>query len=64
MLVGEKEFMKTIKGKDTPCFRLVSRQKKEIVTKGMDSKQDRNVGPKEVKELLDQYEGLVVSSKP
>ena len=65
-LVGEKEFLKTIKEKDTPCFAIVVRPKQEsrnLVKPRGNLKRD-DVGPKEVRDLLNKYHGIVAGSVP
>ena len=54
MMVGEKEFLKTLKVKNTPCFSIVVKQKLEDKKKEGRS-EERNVEPKEVRQLLDKY---------
>ncbi|XP_057812659.1 uncharacterized protein LOC131026740 [Cryptomeria japonica] len=63
MLVG-KEFMQTIKEKDTPCFTIVVKPREEVRKKEEDKVQERTTGPREVKELLERYKGVVAGSKP
>ncbi|XP_059070630.1 uncharacterized protein LOC131860262 [Cryptomeria japonica] len=64
MLVGKEEFMQAIKEKDTPCFAIVVKPTKEVRKKAEEKEQERTAGPKQVKELLERYKGIVVGSKP
>ena len=67
-LVGEKEFMQTLKERDTPFFAIVTRHKKEVLMKPKDKVKGeqkwKDVGPKEVKNLLEKYHGIVLDSIP
>ena len=48
MMVGEKEFLKTLKVKNTPCFSIVVKPK--LGEKGKEGRSnERIVGPKEVR---------------
>ncbi|XP_057868982.2 uncharacterized protein LOC131075984 [Cryptomeria japonica] len=64
MLVGKEEFMQTIKEKVTPCFSIVVKTREEVRKKMEDKVQERTTGPREVKELLERYKGIVAGSKP
>ena len=58
--------MQTIKEKDTPCFAIVAKPKSEVFMKPLDKPKKENwwenVGPKEVRELLMKYHGIVAGS--
>ena len=62
MLVGEKEFMRVTKEKDTPCYALVVRPQKHPIKPPQDPSKVINVGPKEVRGLLEKYKGIVTGS--
>ncbi|XP_059064905.1 uncharacterized protein LOC131856955 [Cryptomeria japonica] len=64
MLVGKENFMQTIKEKDTPCFSIVVKPREEVRKKEEDKVQEMFAGPKEVKELLEKYKGIVAGRKP
>ena len=64
MLVGEKEFMRVTKEKDTPCYALVVRPQKHLIEPPHDPPKVINVGPKEVRDLLEKYKGIVAGSQP
>ena len=63
MLVGEKEFMRLTKEKDTPCYALVVRPQKHPIKKSQDPPKVINVGPKEVRDLLEKYRGIFVGKQ-
>ena len=67
-LVGKKEFMQTLREKDTPCFSIATKPKKEIVEKLQDRPNKgqwwESVGPNEVRDLLEQYHGIFIDSIP
>ena len=67
-LVGEKGFIQTLKEKDTPCFAIIIRPKKDILVKPKNKPKKgqwwEDVGPKEVKTLLEKYHGIVANSIP
>lgn len=60
MLVGEKEFLKVLKEKDTPYFSIIIKPKTKPGKTPNNQKIQSNVGPKEVAELLGKYKGLIV----
>ncbi|XP_057830594.2 uncharacterized protein LOC131041494 [Cryptomeria japonica] len=60
MLVGEKEFMKGLREEKKLCFAIVVKPKDNIPKKEKNQNLLKNVGPKEVADLLDQYKGIVV----
>ncbi|XP_059070912.1 uncharacterized protein LOC131861552 [Cryptomeria japonica] len=62
MLVDEREFMKGVKEKDTPCFGIVVKPKIEPKKQPKNQETERRVGPKHVQNLLDRYKGIVVDS--
>ena len=58
MMVGEKEFLKTFKVKNTPCFAILVKPK--LGEKGKKSKSDEKIlEPKEVRKLLDKYKEVI-----
>lgn len=48
MLVDEKEFMKGLKEKDTPCFEIVVKPRTKPKKQPKNQETKRKVGPKEV----------------
>ena len=59
MMVGEEEFLKTLKVKKTPCFAIVVKPK--LGEKGKEGRSnERIVGPKEVRQLLDKYKEVIL----
>ena len=63
MLVGEKEFMRVTKEKDTPCYVEDVRPQKHPIKPSQDPPKVINIGPKEVRELLEKYKGIVAGSQ-
>ncbi|XP_059064867.1 uncharacterized protein LOC131856926 [Cryptomeria japonica] len=64
LVVGEKEFMKTLKEKNTPCFAIIVKSKREEKEREEEGKEPlRNVEPKEVQDLLNQYKDVIADSK-
>ena len=59
MMVGEKEFLKTLKVKNTPCFSILVKPKLEGKKKE-GRLEERNVEPKEVRQLLDKYKEVIL----
>ena len=58
MMVGQKEFLKTLKVKNTPWFAIVVKPK--LGEKGKEGiSNERIVGPKEVRQLLDKYKEVI-----
>ena len=64
ILVGEKEFMRITKEKDRPCYALVVRPQKHPIKQSQDPPRVENIGPKEVRDLLEKYRGIVAGSQP
>ena len=64
MLVGEKEFIRITKEKDTPCYALVVRPQKHPIKQPQDPPKVVIIGPKEIRDLLEKYKGIVASSQP
>ena len=63
LLVREKEFMRVTKEKDTPYYALVVRPQKHPIKPPQDPPKVINVGPKEVRDLLEKYKRIVVGSQ-
>ncbi|XP_059073402.1 uncharacterized protein LOC131874169 [Cryptomeria japonica] len=59
MLVGQKEFMKGLQEDQTMCFAIVVKPKDSIPKQEKNQNLLKNVGPKELADLLDQYKGIV-----
>ncbi|XP_059070715.1 uncharacterized protein LOC131860330 [Cryptomeria japonica] len=59
MLVGEKEFMRGLKEEKTLCFAVVVKPKDNRPKEEKIQNFAKDVGPKEVADLLNQYKGIV-----
>ena len=59
MMVGGKEFLQTIKEEKTTCFSIIVIPKKEVKVMPQAKSMEHQVGPREVRDLLEQYKSVV-----